>query len=246
MIMFGADQGVRDLVENRVPDLRAGGVQAVEAGKPDDLEAEIADSRPLGGILELKAPSREPVPAHQPLRLHRNFGQSPAIAAVRIPSGPGQQTIWNVVASVLRGDQGALGPETREDAFERALTVRDQDLVIRAESGFEPVPPQSHPPSASGFVASEEFPRHPVVGAVLSHDFGFPRSLACDVPADPDTLVPELHGIMNAELRGARHCPNSQNDLPCPVLEPSRHRAGRTGVPLRDGTKSRISPDRIL
>ena len=140
MIMLGADQSVRDLVENRVPYLRAGCVKAIEAGESNDLEAEYADSRPLGGILELKAPSRESVPAHQPLRLHRNFGQSPAVAAIRIPSGSYQQTIRNVVASVLRGDQGALGSETGEDTFDPALTVRDHDLVIRAESGFEPVP----------------------------------------------------------------------------------------------------------
>ncbi len=107
MIVLGADQSVRDLVENRVPDLRAGGVQAIEAGEPDDLESEIADSRPLGGILELKAPSRESVPAYQPLRLRRNFGQFPAIVAIRIPAGSCQQTIRNVLASVFRGDQGA-------------------------------------------------------------------------------------------------------------------------------------------
>ena len=246
MIMLGADQSVRDLVENRVPYLRAGCVKAIEAGESNDLEAEYADSRPLGSILELKAPSRESVPAHQPLRLHRNFGQSPTVAAIRIPSGSYQETIRNIVASVLRGDKGALGSETGEDTFDPALTVRDQDLVIRAESGFEPVPPQSHSPSTSTFVTSQEVPRHPVVGAVLSHDFGFPRSLACDVPTDPDTLVPELHGIMNAELLGARHFPNSQNDLPCPVREPSCHRGRRTGVLLRDGTKSRISLNCLL
>ena len=131
MIMLRADQGVSDLVENRVPDLPVGCVKAIEAGESNDLEAENADSRLLGGILELKAPSRESVPAHQPLSLRRNFGQSPAIVAIRIRSGSSQQTIRNVVASVLRGDQGALGPETREDALDPALTVRDQDLVIR-------------------------------------------------------------------------------------------------------------------
>ena len=137
MIMLRADQGVSDLVENRVPYLPVGCMKAVEAGDSNDLEAEITDSRLLGGIFELKAPSRESVPAHQPLSLRRNFGQSPAVAAIRIRSGSSQQTIRNVVASVLRGDQGALGPETRNGALDTALTVRDQDLVLRAELGFD-------------------------------------------------------------------------------------------------------------
>ena len=65
-------------------------------------------------------------------------------------------------------------------------------------------------------------------------------------PLIQTTLVSELHGIMNAEMRGARQCPNSKNDLPCPVREPSRHRGRRTGVLLRDGTKSRISLNCLL
>jgi len=133
MIMLRADQGVSDLVENRLPDLPVGCVKAIEAGDSNDLEAENADSRLLGGILELKAPSRESVPAHQPLGFYRNFGQSPAVAAIRIRSGSSQQTIRNVVASVLRGDQGALGPETRNGALDPTLTVRDRNLVLRAE-----------------------------------------------------------------------------------------------------------------
>ena len=245
MIMLRADQGVSDLVENRVPDLPVGCVEAIEAGESNDVEAENADSRLLGGFLELKAPSRESVPAHQPLSLRRNFGQSPAIAAIRIRSGSSQQTIRNVVASVLRGDQGALGPETREDALDPTLTVRDQDLVIRAELGFELVSPQSHPLSTFGFVSREEVPWHSVLAAVRSHDIGFLRSLAGDVPADPDTPVPELHGIMNAELRGARHGSNSRNHLVCPVRKPNHHSGGRTGVPLRAGTMSRVSFDRL-
>ena len=245
MIMLRADQGMSDLVENRVPDLPVGCVKAIEAGESNDLEAENADSRLLGGILELKAPSRESVPTHQPLSSRRNIGQSPAIVAIRIRSGSSQQTIRNVVASVLRGDQGALGPETREDALDPALTVRDQDLVIRAELGFELVSPQSHSLSTFGFVLSEEVPWHSVLAAVSSHDIGFLRSLAGDVPADPATPVPELHGIMNAELRGARHCPNSRNHLACPVRKPNHHSGRRTGVPLRAGTMSRISFDRL-
>ena len=47
MVMLGADQSLRDLVENRVPYLRAGCVKAIEAGEPNDLEAENADSRPF-------------------------------------------------------------------------------------------------------------------------------------------------------------------------------------------------------
>ena len=137
MIMLRADQGVSDLVENRVPYLPVGCMKAVEAGDSNDLEAEITDSRLLGGIFELKAPSRESVPAHQPLSLRRNFGQSPAVVAIRIRSGSRQQTVRNVVASVLRGNQGALGPETRNGALDTTLTVRDQDLVLRAELGFD-------------------------------------------------------------------------------------------------------------
>ena len=246
MIMLGAGQGVSDLVENRVPYLRVGCVKAIEVGESNDLEAENADSRLPGSILELKAPSLESMPTHQPLSLRGHFGQSPGIVAIRFPSGSSQPTIRNVVASVLRGDKSALGSETRDDAFDPALTVRDQDLVIRAESGFELVPPQSHSLSASRFVSGEDVPRHPVLAVVISHDIGFPRSLAGNVPTDPGTPVPEFHGIMNAELHGARHFPNSQNSLACPVREPSHQRRRRTGVPLRDGTKSRISFNRLL
>ncbi len=245
MIMLRADQGVSDLVENRVPDLRVGCVEAIETGESNDVEAENADSRPLGGILELKAQSRESVPAHQPLSLRRNFGQSPAIAAIRIRSGWSQQIIRNVVASALRGDQGALGPETRENALDPALTVRDQDLVIRAELSLDLVAPQSHSFSTFGLVSSEEVPWHSVLAAVSSHDIGFLRSLAGDVPVDPDTPGPELHGIMNAELRGARHCRNSRNHLACPVRKPNQHNGRRIGVPLRAGTMSRISFERL-
>ena len=65
------------------------------------------------------------------------------------------------------------------------------------------------------------------------------------MPADPETPVPELHGIMNAELRGARHCRNSRNHLACPVRNPNHHSGRRTGVPPRAKTMSRISYDRL-
>ena len=245
MIVLRANQGMSNLVENRVPDLPFGCVKAIEAGESDDIEAENADSRLLGGILELKAPSRESVPAHQALSLHRNFGESPVVATIRTRSGSSQQTIRNVVAPVPRGDQGALGPETRNSALDTALTVRDQDLVLRAKLGFELVSPQSHPLSTFGFVSSEKVPWHPVLAAVSSHDIGFPGILAGNVPADPDTPVPELHGIMNTELRGARHCPISKNHLACPVRKPNHRSGRRTGVPLRAGTRSKISLDRL-
>ena len=126
-----------------------------------------------------------------------------------------------------------------------ALTVRDQDLVVREELGFELVSPRRHSLSTFGFVLSEEVPSHSVLAAVSSHDIGFLRSLAGDVSADPDTPVPELHGIMNAELRGAKHCPNSRNHLACPVRKPNHHSGRKTGVPLRSGTMSRISFDHL-
>ncbi len=87
MIMLRADQGVSDLVENRVPDLPVGCVEAIEAG--ESIEAENADSRQLGDVLKLKAPSRESVPAHQTLSLRRDFGQSSAIIAIGVRSGSG-------------------------------------------------------------------------------------------------------------------------------------------------------------
>ncbi len=245
MIVLRADQGMSDLVENRVPDLPFGCVKAIEAGESNHLETENADSRLLGGILELKAPSRESVPAHQPLGHRLNFGQSPTVAAIRVRSGSTQQTVRNIVASVLRGDQGALGPETRNSALDPSLTVRDQDLVLRAELGFELVSPQSHSLSTFGFVSSEEIPWHSVLAAVGSHDVGFPRSLAGDVPADPDTAVHELHGIMNAELRGARHCRNSRNHLAYPVRKRNQNRGRRIGVPLKAGTMGRTTIERL-
>ena len=78
----------------------------------------------------------------------------------------------------------------------------------------------------------------------------FPRyrpsgSLAGNVPADPDTPVPEIHGILNTELRGARHCQYSRNHLACPVRKPNHHRGRRIGVLQRAGTMGRISFDRL-
>ena len=95
-----------DLTENRVLHLRVGSVKAIEAGESNNCEVQNVDSHPLAGILELKTPSRESVPTHQPLSLRRNFGQSPAIVAIRIRSGSIQQIIRNVAASVLSGNQG--------------------------------------------------------------------------------------------------------------------------------------------
>ena len=177
-----------------------------------------------------------PCRAHQPLSLRRNFGQSPAVVAIRIRSGSSQQTIRNVVASVLRGDQGALGPETRKDALDSALTVGDQDLVLWTESGFELVSPQSHSLSTFGCVLSEEVPWHSVLAAVSSHDIGFLRSLAGDVPADPDTLVSELHGIMNAELRGRETLSELKKSLgvPCPATESAQWTKDRRPSESRD------------
>ncbi len=95
---------------------------------------------------------------------------------------------------MLRGDQGAHGPETRNGALDPALTVRDQDFVLRAELSFQLVSPQSHSLSTFGFVFSEEVPWHPVIAAASSYDFGSLRSLAGDVPADPDTEYLNFRG----------------------------------------------------
>jgi hypothetical protein len=74
-------QGMGDLVEERVVNVRVWGCSGIRAGEGDDLRLIVAAARALGGVVKLKTPALELV-RHEPRTGARRYGLEVAVRAL--------------------------------------------------------------------------------------------------------------------------------------------------------------------
>src|SRR5919204_2828504 len=74
-------QGMGDLVEERVVNVRVWGRSGIRAGEGDDLRLIVAAARALGGVVKLKTPALELV-RHEPRAGARRNGLEFAVRAL--------------------------------------------------------------------------------------------------------------------------------------------------------------------